>query len=157
MTLAAADWDLSKESRTRHVASVFSSLHLFSNHRPTEEQFLVSTSLHTRLTPTEPDEWHQRVFPIDAQDISGGGNGTANPPGLECLLLQASREAVRTEQTGSLSCSAALASRELSLILGGRGPKTNVSQEFIVGNMDSLGDHPGRRVVQPSGPPQEEH
>jgi hypothetical protein len=103
----------------------------------------VSTSLHTRLTPTEPDEWHQRVFPIDAQDISGGGDGTAKPPGLECLLLQASPEAIRTEQTGSLSRSAALASRELSLILGGRGPKTNVSQEFIVGNMDSLGDHPG--------------
>ena len=97
-----------------------------------------------------------RGCPVDAQDISGGGDGTAKPPGLERLLLQASAEAVRTEQTGSLSRSAALASRELSLILGGHGPKTNVSQDFSVGNMESLGDHPGRRVVQPSRPPQEE-
>lgn len=96
----------------------------------------MSTSLHTRLTPTEPDEWHQRVFPIDAQNISGGSDGTAEPPGLECLLPQESSEAVWTEQTGSLSRSAALASWELSLILGGRGPKTNVSQEFTVGNME---------------------
>lgn len=68
------------------------------------------------------------MFPINVQDISGGGDKTAEPPGLECLLPQASPEAIQMEQMGSLSHSAALASWELSLILGGHEPKTNVSQ-----------------------------
>lgn len=90
----------------------------------------MSTSLHTRLTPTEPDEWHQRVFPIDAQNISGGSDGTAEPPGLAPSHREL-RGRLESRQA-PFPRSAALASWELSWILPGRGPKTNVSQEFTV-------------------------
>ena len=57
-------------------------------------------------------------------------------PGLERLLLQASPEGVQAEQMCSLPRNAALSSWELSLMLHGHGPKTNVSQEFIIGNVE---------------------